>query len=105
MNQWNGFWGTLSTILKFIYDFQNNLKIGLNSVGQMYIVSALLSNAHTILSWSPQPSNSILFRIPLGAHFSTNPYNIFWLKPKRVFNHMNSKCKKREGDVDYTGSS
>lgn len=28
-------------------DFHKNLKIGLSSVGKMYIVSALLRNAHT----------------------------------------------------------
>ena len=32
-----------------LMDFHKNLKIGLSSVGKMYIVSALLSNAHTIL--------------------------------------------------------
>lgn len=30
-------------------DFKKNLKIGLSSVGKMYIVSALLQNAHTCL--------------------------------------------------------
>ena len=30
-------------------DFKKNLKIGLHSVGKMYIVSALLQNAHTCL--------------------------------------------------------
>ena len=30
-------------------DFHKNLKIGLSSVGKMYIVSALLRDAHTIL--------------------------------------------------------
>ena len=53
-------------------DFHKNLKIGLSSVGKMYIVSVLLGNAYTILIWSPQPLKSTLFRIPLGAHFFTN---------------------------------
>lgn len=100
------FLGDIVNYFKFMnMDFHKNLKIGLSSVGKMYIVSALLGNAYTILIWSPQPLKSILFRIPLGAHFFTNQYNIFWLKSKRVFNHMTSKCKKREGDVDYTVSS
>ena len=95
--------GYIVNYFKFM-DFHKNLKIGLSSVGKMYIVSALLSNAHTILIWSPQPLKSILFMIPLSAHFFTNQYNIFWLESKRVLNHMTSKCKKR-GDVDYTVSS
>ena len=70
--------GDIVSYFKFM-DFHKNLKIGLSSVGKMYIVSALLHNAHTcinenqtvqnILIWSPQPLKSILFRIPLGAHF------------------------------------
>ena len=60
-----------------LMDFHKNLKIGLSSVGKMYIVSALLRIAHTlmetklqnILIWSPRPLRSIFFRIPLGAHF------------------------------------
>ena len=60
--------GYIVNYFKFM-DFHKNLKIGLSSVGKMYIVSALLSNAHTILIWSPQPLKSILFMIPLSAHF------------------------------------
>ena len=98
------FLGDIANYFKFM-DFHKNLKIGLISVGKMYVVSALFCNAHTILIWSSQPLKSILFMIPLGAHFFTNQYNIFCLISKRVFNHMTSKCKKGEADVDYTVSS
>ena len=33
---------------KFL-DFKKNLKVGLSAVGKMYIVCALMQNAHTIL--------------------------------------------------------
>ena len=101
---WNSgmvFWGHVN-YSKFM-DFHKNLKIGLLALWGKCILS--VHNAHTILIWSPQPLKSILFRIPLGSHFFTNQYNIFWLKSKRVFNHMTPKCKKREGDMDYTVSS
>ena len=75
--------GDIVNYFKFM-DFHKNLKIGLSSVGKMYIVSALLRNAHTILIWSPQLLKSILFRFPLGVHFFTNQQNIFWLKSKRL---------------------
>ena len=51
-----------------------------------------------ILIWSPQPLKSILFRIPLST------IHVFFGSNQRVFNHMTSKCKKREGNVDYTVS-
>jgi len=38
----------IATYFKFI-DFKKNLKIGLSSVGQMYVVCALLRNALTCL--------------------------------------------------------
>ena len=38
--------GDIVNYFKFM-DFHKNLKIGLSSVGKMYIVSALLRNAHT----------------------------------------------------------
>ena len=38
--------GDIVNYFKFM-DFHKNLKIGLSSVGKMYIVSALLCNAHT----------------------------------------------------------
>ena len=38
--------GDIVNYFKFM-DFHKNLKIGLSSVGTMYIVSALLRNAHT----------------------------------------------------------
>lgn len=104
--------GDIVNYFKFM-DFHKNLKIGLSSVGKMYIVSALLCNAHTCCNGNqtseyfnlePQPLKSTLFRIPLGAHLFTNQYNIFRLKSKRVFNHGTSKCKKRKGDVKYTVS-
>lgn len=40
--------GDICNYFKFI-DFRKNLKIGLSSVGKMYLVSALLQNAHTCL--------------------------------------------------------
>lgn len=40
--------GDISTYFKFV-DFKKNLKIYLSSVGKMYIVSAILRNAHTCL--------------------------------------------------------
>lgn len=38
----------IATYFKFI-NFKNNLKIGLNSVGKMYVVCAILRNALTCL--------------------------------------------------------
>ena len=41
--------GDIINYFKFM-DFTKNLKIGLSSVGKMYIVSAILRNAHTCLN-------------------------------------------------------
>ena len=41
------FLGDIMNYFKFM-DFHKNFKIGPSSVGKMYIVSALLRNAHTI---------------------------------------------------------
>jgi hypothetical protein len=40
--------GDIINYFKFV-DFKNNLKIGLSSVGKMYLTCALLQNAHTCL--------------------------------------------------------
>ena len=60
--------GDIQNYFKFI-DFKKNLKVGLSSVGKMYVVSALLRNALTCLygkhrsisSWIPQAYKIILF--------------------------------------------
>ena len=57
------FFGDIVNCFKFM-DFHKNVKTGLSSVGKIYIVSALLSNAYTILIWSPHPLKSIC----LGFH-------------------------------------
>lgn len=47
--------GDIANYFKFM-DFKKNLKIGLSSVGKLYIVSALLRNALTCL-YGNQTSN------------------------------------------------
>ena len=40
--------GDISTYFKFV-DYKKNLKLYLNSIGKIYIVSAILRNAHTCI--------------------------------------------------------
>ena len=40
--------GDIINYFKFL-DFKNNLKVGLSSVGKMYLVGAIIRNAHTCL--------------------------------------------------------
>lgn len=61
--------GDIVDYFKFM-DFKKNLKIGMSSIGKMYIVCALLQNALSLLIWQqychryfdlePPPSRTIL---------------------------------------------
>ena len=43
--------GDIINYFKFL-DFKNNLKVGLSSVGKMYLVGAIIRNAHTCLYYN-----------------------------------------------------
>ena len=55
--------GDVINYFKFL-DFKKNLKIGMSSIGKMYIVCALLHNARTchFSSLNPPPSRNTLLR-------------------------------------------
>ena len=77
VNQWNGLLG--STILNLWISIRI-LKIGLRSVGKMYIVSALLRNAHACFNAGNQTSEYFnLEPTTLEEYFvwDSTQYNIF----------------------------
>ena len=80
--------GDIVNYFKFMY-FHENLKIGLSSVVEMYIVS----NAHTCFNGNqtseyfnlaPSTLEEYFVQDSTWCPFFTNQYNIFWLKSKRV---------------------